>query len=76
MSEEHSFHEAREHARAARDETRAAIRSLLPESFWQHAEASKREAKLAAGALGRALRHQFGKPLRSSAPPKTKIDIA
>jgi hypothetical protein len=76
MSEENTFHEAREHARTAREETRAAVRSLLPESFWQHAEASKREAKLAVKAFRRAFRHQFLRPMRDAAPPKQKIDIA
>lgn len=76
MSEEQTFQAAREHAQAARAETRAALRSLLPDSFWQHADASRREAKLAADAFRRAIRHQFAKPLRESAPPKQKIDIA
>jgi hypothetical protein len=76
MSEEKTFQEAREHARAARAETRAAVRSLLPESFWEHAEASKREAKLAFQALRRALRHQFAQSMSERMPKKQKIDIA
>jgi hypothetical protein len=76
MSEEKTFQEAREHARAARAETRAAVRSLLPESFWEHAEASRREAKLACDAMRRALRHQFSKSMSERTPKKQKIDIA
>jgi predicted TIM-barrel fold metal-dependent hydrolase len=76
MSEENTFKEAREHAKAARSETRAAVRSLLPDSFWQHADESKREAKLAAEAFRRAFRQQFCRPVRPSAPAKHKIDIA
>ena len=76
MSEENTFRQARKHAKAARTETRAAVRSLLPDRFWQHAEASKEEAKLALEAFRRAVRHQFCRPARSSAPHKQKIDIA
>jgi predicted TIM-barrel fold metal-dependent hydrolase len=76
MSEENTFKEAREHAKAARAETRAAVRSLLPDTFWQHADESKREAKLAAEAFRRAFRQQFCRPMRAGAPKKTKIDIA
>ena len=76
MSEENTFTEAREHARAAREESRQAVRSMLPETFWQHAKESKREAKLAVQAFRRAFRQQFCRPMRDAAPQKQKIDIA
>ena len=76
MSEESTFHEARQHAKTARAESRAAVRSLLPKKFWDHAEASKREAKLAAQAFRRAIGRQFCRPMSHGATKKQKIDIA
>jgi hypothetical protein len=36
-----------EHARAARAERRAALRALIPDSFWSHQKAAKKETLLA-----------------------------
>jgi len=71
-----TFREIREHASAARQETKAAVRSLLPESFWEHAHASQSEAKLAFQAFRRAVKSQFCSRPAKESPPKQKIKIA
>ncbi len=40
-----------EHMRAARQERRAAWKSLIPDSFWQHQKAARRETLLAVRSL-------------------------
>lgn len=68
--------DSREHWAAARREAEAMLKSLLPQAFWDHACASKREAKAAAGALRRALRRQLSKTPRRASRAKQKIEIA
>ena len=51
--------EFRAHRAAARKEMKESLRSLLPEAFWEHAQESRREAKLACAAFRRAIKRQF-----------------
>ncbi len=43
--------DVKEHMRAAREERRAAWKSLVPESFWVHQKAARRETLLAMRSL-------------------------
>ena len=60
--------------RAARQEMKEAFRGLLPEAFWEHTRASRREAKLACGAFRRAAKRQFC-DTRAKKPLKNEIEI-
>ena len=72
-----TFAQVRQHARAARRETRAMFKSLLPPAFWEHAQASRQEARAACQAMRSAVRRQLGREKLASSPsPKRRIDIA
>jgi hypothetical protein len=60
--------------RAARQEMKEAFRNLLPEAFWEHAKASRREAKLACAAFRRAAKRQFCDTCANK-PLKEEIEI-
>jgi hypothetical protein len=51
-----------EHARAARDEQRAALKALIPDSFWGHQKAAKKETLLAFRSLIDAALEELEKP--------------
>ncbi len=77
MSEQATFQQARKHARAARDEARACLESLLPPAFWQHACASRKEARAAAKAFSRAFKRQCcHRPGNRRPATKQPINIA
>jgi len=51
-------------------------RDLLPEAFWEHAQASRREAKLACKAFRRAIKRQFSRPEAKKPAGKQEVPIA
>jgi hypothetical protein len=51
-----------EHARAARAERRAALKALIPDSFWAHQKAAKKETLLAFRSLIDAALEELEKP--------------
>jgi hypothetical protein len=61
---------------AARQEMKERCGHLLPEAFWEHARASRREAKLACQAFRRAMKHQFLRPAAQKPVGKQEVEIA
>ena len=61
---------------AARKEIRESLRSALPDTFWEHARASCREAKLAREAVRRAVKGQFRRAYLKKPATSQTIDIA
>ncbi len=70
-----AFQKARQHATAARRETEAMLKCLLPASFWDHARTSREETVLALRALQRGVRKHIKKPGRRDAA-RQRIKIA
>lgn len=69
------FERARQHAAAAREEFRAMCRVLLPEPFWQHTQAAKKEGKAAIRTLLEASKKQVCRgPIHKQI--KHRIEIA
>lgn len=60
----------------ARQEMKERCRDLLPEAFWEHAQASRREAKLACKAFRRAIKRQFSRPEAKKPAGKQEVPIA
>jgi len=76
MSDKQHWKEFQTHRAAARKEVKSMFSSLLPESFWVHARASRREARLACTAFRRALKKQFTSTTPKKPTGKEKIEIA
>ena len=51
------------------------FRKVLPDSFWEHARASRQEAKLARKAFRRAIKGQFGRTSPKTSVTSQPIDI-
>ena len=51
-----------EHARAAGSEQRAALKALVPDTFWTHQKSAKRETLLALRSLIDAALEELDKP--------------
>ncbi len=64
------------HRAKARQEMKERCRSLLSEAFWEHARASRQEAKLACRAFRRAMKHQFLRPDPRKPAGKQEVEIA
>jgi hypothetical protein len=64
------------HRAEKRQEMKERCRGLLPEAFWEHARASRREAKLACQAFRRAMKHQFIRPEAKKPVGKQEVEIA
>lgn len=76
MSDKQPWKEFQAHRAAAREEAKAMFKSLLPESFWQHARGSRQEARLACTAFRRAIKKQFATKAPIRPARKEKIEIA
>ena len=76
MPKHRVWRKARQHWAAACEEARAAGNSLLPEAFWNHARASRREARLALEACRRAIKRRCSCIPLARPSSKRKIDIA
>lgn len=64
------------HRAAKRQEMKERCQSLFSEAFWEHARASRREAKLACQAFRRAMEHQFLRPDAGKPVGKQEVEIA